>query len=159
MSNEVSSLKTLLKFAELEEKRLSAERERIDAELQRAREKADLLRRLLGLATGTGETPVGRETHAGPKAESRQVETQARLEDQVARVLQGAGAPLHISKIRQALIDAGVPLPGRGDEANIIVRLARDTERFVRTGRGTYGLKEMGAVEVRPTRMRRVRRG
>ena len=80
------------------------------------------------------------------------------VEDHVEQMLRSANEPVHISKIRQALVDAGVPLPGRGDEANIIVRLARDTGRFVRTGRGTYGLVALGATEVRPTRIKKVSR-
>lgn len=66
------------------------------------------------------------------------------LEVAVEEILRVAAEPLHISKIREMLLARGVPLPGRGDEANIIVRLRRLQHRFTRTARGTYGLAEWG---------------
>jgi hypothetical protein len=66
------------------------------------------------------------------------------LEDAVEEILHAAGAPLHISDIRERLMEQGVPIPGRGDDANIIVRLRRFEGRFTRTARGTYGLSEWG---------------
>jgi hypothetical protein len=53
-------------------------------------------------------------------------------------------------------LSEGVPLPGRGTEANLLVRLHRSNGRFVRTGRGTFAPVSMGASEVKPTRRRRV---
>lgn len=64
------------------------------------------------------------------------------LEDAVEEILRASGEPLHISTIREALLTRGVPIPGRGDDANIIVRLRRLRDRFTRTARGTYGLAE-----------------
>jgi hypothetical protein len=66
------------------------------------------------------------------------------LEQAVEDILRAAGEPLHISHIRSALSDKQVPIPGRGDDANIIVRLSRLEDRFTRTARGTYGLAEWG---------------
>jgi hypothetical protein len=66
------------------------------------------------------------------------------LEDAVEEMLRAAGEPLHISTIRETLVTRGVPIPGRGDDANIIVRLSRVEDRFTRTARGTYGLAEWG---------------
>lgn len=66
------------------------------------------------------------------------------LEDAVEVLLRAAGMPLHISSIREALLAQGVPIPGRGDDANIIVRLRRFEDRFTRTARGTYSLTEWG---------------
>jgi len=66
------------------------------------------------------------------------------LEQAVEEILRAAGVPLHISEIRATLIEQQVPIPGRGDDANIIVRLRRFDDRFTRTARGTYGLAEWG---------------
>ncbi len=66
------------------------------------------------------------------------------LEQAVEEILRAAGEPLHISDIRATLIERQVPIPGRGDDANIIVRLRRFEDRFTRTARGTYGLAEWG---------------
>ena len=78
------------------------------------------------------------------------------LEHAVEGILRTAGAPLHISKIRETLIAQGIPIPGRGDDANIIVRLRRSEDRFTRTARGTYGLAEWGIPAiVSKTRKRR----
>lgn len=79
------------------------------------------------------------------------------LEDAVEEILRDAGKPLHISAIRETLMARGVPIPGRGDDANIIVRLRRVEERFTRTARGTYGLAEwkIPALKSKPRKARR----
>jgi hypothetical protein len=78
------------------------------------------------------------------------------LENAVEELLRAAGEPLHISSIRSALLTRCVPIPGRGDEANIILRLRRVEDRFTRTARGTYGLAEWGIPALkRKTRKRR----
>jgi hypothetical protein len=66
------------------------------------------------------------------------------LEDAVAAILAESGEPLHISGIRQRLIGNGVRIPGAGTDANIIVRLRKDTDRFTPTARGTYALASWG---------------
>lgn len=66
------------------------------------------------------------------------------LEVEVERILEASGKPLHISEIRSELLKNGVSIPGRGDDANIIVRLRKDGTRFTRTARGTYGLPKWG---------------
>jgi hypothetical protein len=71
------------------------------------------------------------------------------LEDAVEEILRAAGEPLHISNIRETLVAQGVSIPGRGDDANIIVRLRRFEDRFTRTARGTYGLAEWGIPALR----------
>ena len=48
------------------------------------------------------------------------------LEDAVAELLSEAGEPTHISRIRELLIDGGVPIPGHGEDANVIVRITAD---------------------------------
>lgn len=77
------------------------------------------------------------------------------LEDAVEAILREAAGPLHISAIRKALVEGGVPIPGRGDDANIIVRLRRFDRRFTRTARGTYALAEWGLPALPGPRRRR----
>jgi hypothetical protein len=80
------------------------------------------------------------------------------LEQAVEQILRAAGEPLHISKIRETLVSRGIPIPGRGDDANIIVRLRRFEDRFTRTARGTYGLADWGipALAGKARRRRRI---
>lgn len=81
------------------------------------------------------------------------------LEDEVESILAEAGSPLHISTIRERLIGDGVPIPGRGDDANIIVRLTKDEERFNRTARGTYALTAWGLPTVQSLKRGRRKTG
>lgn len=124
-----------------------------------ARERLDLIRRLMSLAN-EGHKPGAVPPRAGPRGKSERslLPPGANVEDHMEAVLTDAGEPMHISALRQALIERGVPLPGRGDEANIIVRLRRDERRFTRTGRGTYALAAWGLPAVAPTRRKKVRR-
>jgi hypothetical protein len=79
------------------------------------------------------------------------------LLDACEKVVQNAGRPLHIKELHAALLNGGIPIPGRGTEANLLVRLHRSNGRFVRTGRGTFAPVSMGVQEVRPSRRLRVR--
>ena len=81
------------------------------------------------------------------------------LLDACGELIRAAGRPMHIRELHAALLERGVPLPGRGAEANLIVRLQRSGGRFVRVGRGTYAPADFGVAEVKPTRKhRRARR-
>jgi hypothetical protein len=113
--------------------------------LAQAEERLSLVTKLIEVETrvqkghrhggeASGSSPSG---STGPRAREN-----LDLESAVEDILRGAGEPLHISTIREALLKKGVPVPGRGDEANIIVRLRRLNDRFTRTARGTYGLAE-----------------
>lgn len=128
-------------------------------------EQRDLTRRLLHL--GESEPQLGPSV-SNPVYEGRNnVSDAARnfreqkendIEDHLEELLTVAGKPVHIREIREGLIQKGVPLPGRGDEANIILRLRRSTDRFVRTGRGMYALASWGLPEVKPTRKKIIKR-
>ena len=113
-------------------------------------EQLELVRRLVRL-DGEGSTgPVELAgTHKAPDWSLR-----ADLERHVEDILDRAGKPMHIGAIREQLLSRAVPIPGRGDEANIIVRLSRANETFVRTARGTYGLVAWGLTPM-PKRARR----
>ena len=133
------------------------------AELARVEERLNLVRKLLELdgAVGTsgGDARRAKARPDGTKAAATPNTTAkgAQLERAVAEILREAGTPLHISDIRTALIDRHVPIPGRGDEANIIVRLRRLDSEFTRTARGTYALAEWG-LQPAPMRKRRPKR-
>lgn len=127
--------------------------EPLQKRLDAAREKLDLVRRLRHLVTG-GEQPRSRQI-----GNDQLGEPLGDVEQQIQQILTKAGKPMHIGSIRDELIARGVPLPGRGDEANIILRLRRALTLFTRTGRGMYGLTSWNLQPVAPAaRRRRVRR-
>jgi hypothetical protein len=127
----------------------------LQARLDAAREKLDLVQRLRHLVAGAGNpnkppNPPSSANPAGPHLE---------VEGHIEAILEKVGEPVHIGAIRQQLIERGVPLPGRGDEANIILRLRRAPDQFVRTGRGMYGLSRWNLQAVPPSaKKRRFRR-
>jgi hypothetical protein len=127
---------------------LRAEAQRCQAALSRAEEQQALVQRLLQLdeqrsdsALGVGANELG---DLESLASSSRPEGNRSLEESVAEILTNADRPLHISDIRAQLVSNGVRIPGRGDDANIIVRLRKDPERFTRTARGTYALASWG---------------
>lgn len=63
--------------------------------------------------------------------------------------------PMHIRELHEALLARGVMIPGRGTEANLIVRLQRSEGRFVRVGRGMYAPKGLDIPAAKPVRVRR----
>jgi hypothetical protein len=131
----------------------------LEHRLLAAREKLDLLHRLTRLAETTEQHLVSgvsslQQSEPGDASNASRV-GRPDLEGNLEQILKEAGSPMHISDIRKALVDRAVPLPGRGDEANIIVRLRRAPERFVRTGRGMYALTALGLPPVPPGKRRR----
>jgi hypothetical protein len=141
----LEDLEAWARAVEAEVEQLRQEMLPIEERLAAAREKLDLIRRLIGLAANSPTIGPGRQQRAHDLLASG-------VEDHIEAVLSEKGAPMHISALRDALIARGAPLPGRGDEANIIVRLRRDEGRFTRTGRGMYGLAAWGLDAVAPTR-------
>jgi hypothetical protein len=122
--------------------------QRLDA----AREKLDLVRRLIHLSAPSA-TSLPRNADTVPP--SPQVPVLPGIEDRIEDILSSSGKPMHIRELRATLIQMGVPLPGRGDEANIILRLRRASNRFVRTERGTYALTAWNLSEYSPTPSRK----
>jgi len=121
----------------------------LQMKIDAAKEKLDLVNRLVRLAkptsTGNDQDNNDIQPESAPVA----------LEDQIERILADKGAPMHVREIRATLIERGVPLPGRGDEANIILRLRRDEMRFMRTERGTYALSTWGLRSYSPASAKR----
>jgi hypothetical protein len=127
---------------------LAAAQQRAEA----CRERLRLLDRLLAVESGP--------EIVAPVQESSMQEATPPADDDLLnaceKVVRSAGRPLHIKELHSALLNEGIPIPGRGTEANLLVRLHRSNGRFVRTGRGTFAPVSMGAQEVRPTQRRRV---
>lgn len=65
------------------------------------------------------------------------------LANAVAEILSRNGEPMRISEIRRELLAEGVPIPGQGKDANIIIYL-RQSSDFCRTALGTYALVSWG---------------
>jgi len=142
---------------------LRAEIQAKHAQLTQIDERLELVRRLVelpeaGLSSSPPRPPVD-PIEGNPTMEPSRFTADGgypELETGVIQILRQAGAPLHISEIRRQLLERRVAIPGRGDDANIIVRLSR-THRFTRTARGTYGLVDWGLPRLpsRPARTRR----
>ena len=174
VSSKIASLNAWATEAEQEMQQITNEMAPLQKRLESAREKLDLLNRLIRLAEKDllGDQPIEElvaerteEVNSSvsptspPSPTPADLRTRSGLEENIEVILEKSGEPMHISEIRQALINQGVPLPGRGDEANVILRLRRAQDLFTRTGRGTYGLSEWGLAEVKPTtRKRKVRK-
>lgn len=63
--------------------------------------------------------------------------------------------PIHFKELANLILANGHHIPGKKPAANLISHLGRDS-RFVRTGRGIYGLTEWGVQPIkRRTRRRR----
>jgi len=154
-------LKQWASAIEKEIEKIRADIAPLEQRLDAARERLDLIQRLIRLTEDAHPAP--RRAPGTRTRESTGDTTPAQagkqdLETHLEKILGDAGKPMHISEIRQALVDRAIPLPGRGDEANIIIRLRRAPERFTRTGRGTYALATLGLAAVPPAkRQRRVR--
>lgn len=64
---------------------------------------------------------------------------------------------IHYNDLTQFLMSKGVLIPGKNPSANLLSHISRDA-RFVRTGPGTYGLKEWGLSELPPSRKKKSRK-
>ena len=124
----------------------------LQQQLDAAKEKLDLVKRLIHLSSPGAPLSSGKIDPAPP---SQQIPVLPMIEDRIEEILSSSGKPMHISELRTSLIQMGVPLPGRGDEANIILRLRRANDRFVRTERGTYALTAWNLPEYSPAPKRK----
>jgi DNA sulfur modification protein DndB len=99
------------------------------------------------------ESAAGRQLRGLDAAAATALEPSAAigvdLQAAVKGILERAASPMHVADIRSALAKAGVPIPGKGTDANIIVHLRRAPDTFDRRGRGLYGLKDWKARKVR----------
>lgn len=76
-----------------------------------------------------------------------------------ADILVREGKGLHYQVLLAQLKELGVHVPGKDPAANLITHLSRDA-RFIRTGRGEYGLegRDQPAAAARTKRVRAVRK-
>lgn len=130
-----------------------AEMARVKVSISAMEERLQLVSRLIEVESRLepGEAPTSpgqRVALAEPQLTSSPRNPDDELESEVERILEASEKPMHISEIRSELVLRGVPIPGRGDDANIIVRLRKDATRFVRTARGTYGLPQWGLPSI-----------
>ena len=137
MSDKLSTLSAWERDIQNELADVSKELEALVSRRDHLQAKLDLVRVLLNLESG----PKPTDDPAGLSGRPRQT-TAERIGEAVAAILDEGGEPMHVKEIRAALTSRGVPLPGRGADANIIVHLSRMPDVFVRTSRGTYGLTE-----------------
>ena len=79
------------------------------------------------------------------------------IESCALEILAERGKPAHISEIHAELKRRGVPIPGKGTDANIIVHLS-SSPRICRVGRGLYALRVWSVPEVPPRRRRSSRK-
>jgi len=128
------------------------------AELARTRETArrevELLEQLLAVRQGEQEPPP-RTSKASATPRKSRPDT-SRVVEQVVVDLERAGKPLHISELMGLLQEREIPVPGAGQQANLIALLTRD-DRIVRPSRGMYALAAAG-FEDRPKLKPAVRR-
>jgi hypothetical protein len=67
----------------------------------------------------------------------------SRLSQAVVEILRQAGKPLHIQELMTRVRERQLPIPGKGEPANLIAHI-RSKSGIVRPNRGMYGLKEWG---------------
>jgi hypothetical protein len=79
------------------------------------------------------------------------------IEQGAIEVLGERSKPLHISELRAELARRGIPIPGKGTDANVIVYLSRCND-ICRVGRGLYALRTWNVPEVPARRRRSVRK-
>jgi hypothetical protein len=152
-------VKTLQAWAEDIEQEIAEIRKNIlplQQQLDAAKEKLDLVQRLIHLSSPqTTSSPININT----ATTLQQTPVLPAIEDRIEEILTAHGKPMHISELRNSLIQMGIPLPGRGDEANIILRLRRADDRFIRTERGVYALSSWNLPKYKPApRKKTVRR-
>lgn len=131
------------------EKELVAEQEQIARELEpllnrreEIRTKLDLLARLKGLEGASGRGPQQSRPQTVASLSRAAPTIGSELQSVVKEILKACGRAMHLKELRTALAERGVPLPGRGTDANLIVHLRRARDVFRRQSRGTYGLVE-----------------
>lgn len=144
--NTEMELPRLIRWREEVQESLEKSRVRL-AELQKQKktleEKLQLLDKLIALEDDDDEEAL--EETVSPD----------RFLDVCVEIMRANGEPMHISELHSKLLDSSVPIPGKGNQANVISRIQRSDGRVIRTGRGMYGLPEFGVSEQKPTRKER----
>jgi hypothetical protein len=105
------------------------------------------------LAFEDGRVREASEFEMTPARERRS----ASFTDQTADILEQAAKPIHYRELVSLLADRQVHVPGKDPGANLIAHLTRDA-RFVRVGRGMYGLADWPSVRTAGKRKPRKKR-
>ena len=136
MDNKLQELLSWEEKIHEEQEQLTAQLEPLLRRREELRVKLELIQRLTGLeqaeVTPNTSSPATPISGNGTVGES--------LQQAVQEILAETGEPMHISSIRSVLIQRGIPIPGKGTVANVIVHLRRSPAIFAVYGRGTYGL-------------------
>lgn len=119
---------------------LRCQRDELNAVIVRKEAQARNLRELL-----ESEGYLPRDTESGSGSSNGSVG------DAAYEVIKKTGQPMTYRDVTDRLLEAGVSIPGRSPQANLLAHLVRD-QRFQRVGRGTYALAEWG---LRPKRIRK----
>jgi hypothetical protein len=142
---------------------LKTKRTEILASIETARQQASEIAALISLKEAqlkniddlllleSGSAPSQRATP--PSAPDRKGSS---FVDQAAEVLRELGRPAHYRQLVELLADRKVYVPGKDPGANLISHITRD-DRFVRTGRGLYGLAEWPSVSAARPKSKRKR--
>ena len=122
-----------------EQEQVARDLEPLLARREQLNQKLELVQRLIVIeaAASNGKREVMR-----PSASPVQVTGSGnQIQAAVREILEECGKPMHIRDIHAALLAKGVPIPGKGTDANVIVHLRRAPEIFARRNRGIYSLK------------------
>ena len=79
----------------------------------------------------------------------------AEFESAIVDILSDIGEPIHVSRIEAELRKRKIPIPGRGQIANIITRMRRAQGVFTRIASGTYALSSWGHTPMSTKRRRK----
>lgn len=115
-------------------------------------------------ARPSGSPPRGSVTNgAASQQAQRRVPSRGKtsLLPAVVEILREHGEPMQIRDLMAAVKERSVPIPGKGQQANLIAHISRD-QQIVRPRRGFYALREWGLEDgkspSRPKRRRTRRR-
>lgn len=142
----IEALRTKIKSLQEE---ISAERQKVRNLLENIQEKEEQAEHIIKLLELEGVTFSDGELKLAPVS----------VADMGYEVLkrQPTQEPIHYKKIAELIAAEGKLIPGKDPAANLVSHLGRD-DRFVRTGRGMYGLREWG-LEPAKTKKTQRRKG
>jgi len=123
-----SNLEELDSFLAEARRRLADSRGALAAaqvDMREAEQRVRLLEELIALERGEGHI-----AHERPAWD---------VVDATVRMLDESGEPMRIGEIRTGLVDAGVPLPGKGADANLIAKF-QSSPQIKRVSRGVYDI-------------------
>lgn len=141
MSSRLQELETWEREIIVELDRIARELEPLLGCREELKAKLELVQRLRGLEAKTAVKPA-RDAVTGVVTPTATTRVGGELQEAVREILLASGKPMHLRELRAALVKRGVPIPGKGTDANIIVHLRRASDMFDRRGRGIYALRE-----------------